>query len=204
MRIRDASALPTMGLCIAPTPRMGTLSTTAWALHDLGLAADFGGNLFAQVAMEPAVKTIEDKRERGKLTHEAWNRYKFINGASLALMAGTWLVGRTFLSGREVGRHARFGTVIKDVLVGGATVAGIGAIATGMMLDRVSGGAPAIETGDQPAAETPPQVAKLQKLVNAFGNAKLVLEAGVVITTAILAMKSGRSARWSFFSRLLP
>lgn len=183
---------------------MGTLSTTAWALHDLGLAADFGGNLFAQVAMEPAVKVIEDKQERGKLTHEAWNRYKFVNGASLALMAGTWLVGRTLLSGKEVGRHARAGTLVKDVLVGGAALAGIGAIATGIMLDKASGGAPAIETGAEPAPETSMKVASLQKLVNAFGNAKLVLEAGVVITTAILAMKSGRSARWSFFSRWLP
>lgn len=154
--------------------------------------------------MEPAVRTIEDKHERGKLTHAAWNRYKFVNGASLALMAGSWAIGRMLLSGKEVGRHARVTTLVKDVLVGGAVVAGVGAIATGIMLDRASGGAPAIETGAEPAAETPPRVAKLQKIVHLFGNAKLVLEAGVVITTAILAMKSGRSARWSFFSRLLP
>lgn len=183
---------------------MGTLSTTAWALHDLGLAADFGGNLFGQIAMEPAVKTISNKQERGKLTHEAWNRYKYVNGVSLALMAGSWFVGRTFLSGKEVGRHARFATLAKDILVGGAFAAGIGAITTGILLDKASNGAPPIETGAEPAPETPPATAKLQKLVNAFGNTKLVLEAGVLVATAILAMKSGRSARWSFVSRLLP
>ncbi len=183
---------------------MGTLSTTAWVLHDLGLAAGFGGNLFGQIAMEPAVKTIESKRERGKLTHTAWKRFNLVNGLALATMAGTWLIGRTMLSGKEVGRHARQATIAKDVFVGAAFAAGVGAMVTGMMLDKESGGAPPIETGATPAPETPPRVAKLQKTVNAFGNAKLLFEAGVIATTAILAMKSGRSGRWAVLSRLLP
>ena len=183
---------------------MATLSTTAWVLHDLGLAAGFGGNLFGQFAMEPAVKTIESKRERGKVTHAAWKRFNTVNGLALVTMAGSWLIGRTMLSGKEVGRHARQATIVKDVFVGAAFAAGVGAMITGKLLDRESGGAPEIETGAEPAAETPPRVAKLQRTVNAFGNAKLICEAGVIVATAILAMKSGRSARWSLFSRLLP
>ena len=65
---------------------MATLSTTAWVLHELGLAAGFGGNLFGQIALNPAVAEIQSKRERGKVTHVAWDRYKVVNGASLALM----------------------------------------------------------------------------------------------------------------------
>lgn len=183
---------------------MATLSTTAWVLHDLGLAADFGGNLFGQIAMEPAVKTIHSKRERGEVTHAAWNRYKYVNGVALAAMAGSWIIGRTMLSGNEVGRHARRLTIVKDVLVGGALLTGAATIVIGRLLDRASNGAPAIETGSEPAPETPPKVARLQKMVNAFGNAKILFEAGIVAATAILAMKSGRSPRWSVWSRFLP
>jgi hypothetical protein len=183
---------------------MATLSTTAWVLHDLGLAAGFGGNLFGQLALDPAVKTLESKQERGKVTHAAWDRYKVVNGVALAAMAGSWLLGRTVLSGREVGRHARIATIVKDVFVGGAVVAGIGAILAGSLLDRASRGVPAIETGGRPALETPPRIARLERIVDVFGSAKLLFDAGIVATTAILAMKSGRSARWSLLSRLLP
>lgn len=183
---------------------MATLSTTAWVLHDLGLAANFGGTLFGQLALHPAVRTIESKQERGKVTHEAWERFRVVDGASLAVMAGTWLVGRTFLSGGEVGRHSRMTTLAKDIFVGGAVLSGIGALVVGNLLDRESGGAPAIESGSEPAAETPPRIAFLQKLVNGFGAAKLFFDAGVLATTAVLAMKSGRSGRWSLLSRLLP
>ena len=183
---------------------MATLSTTAWVLHDLGLAAGFGGNLFGQLAMEPAVKKLVSKHERGKVTHAVWDRYKIVHGVALAAMAGSWLLGRTVLSGREVGRHSRIATVVKDVFVGGAVVAGVGAIITGTLLDRASGGARSIEAGTMPMLETPPRVARLERLVDVFGNAKLLFDAGIVATTAILAMQSGRSGRWSLISRLLP
>jgi hypothetical protein len=96
---------------------MATLSTTAWVLHDLGLAAGFGGNLFGQLALNPAVKAIESREQRGKVTHVAWDRYKLVNAVSLAAMASTWLIGRLVLSGREVGRASRNVTLLKDGLV---------------------------------------------------------------------------------------
>lgn len=82
---------------------MATLSTTAWVLHDLGLAAGFGGNLFGQVALHPAVRSIESKRERGKVTHVAWDRYKVVNAVALAAMATTWGIGRSVVSGEPSG-----------------------------------------------------------------------------------------------------
>ncbi len=93
---------------------------------------------------------------------------------------------------------------MKDVFVGGAVVAGIGAMITGSLLDRAAGITPAIETGGMPALQSSPRVARLERLVDIFGGAKLLVDAGIVATTAILAMKSGRSARWSLISRLLP
>jgi hypothetical protein len=180
---------------------MATLSTTAWVLHDLGLAAGFGGNLFGQLALNPAVKAVDSNRERGKVTHVAWDRYKAVNTASLAAVAGTWLVGRTFLSGREVGRDARALTIAKDVLVFGAVASGIGAMILGGALDRAMQ-EPTIETGLE--SETPTRVRRLQKSVSALGTLNLVMQAAVLATTTILAMKSGKSSTWSFISKLLP
>lgn len=184
---------------------MATLSTTAWVLHDLGLAAGFGGNLFGQLALNPAVKVVDSKRERGKVTHVAWDRYKAVNAVSLAAIAGTWLVGRTILSGREVGRATRGLTLLKDILVAGAVVGGAGALITGSLLDRaMKEGELAIESGREPAAETTPRVRRLQRTVNTLGIPNIGFQAAVLATTTILAMKAGESSKWSFVSRLLP
>jgi hypothetical protein len=182
---------------------MATLSTTAWVLHDLGLAAGFGGNLFGQLALNPAVKAIESREQRSKVTHVAWDRYKVVNAVSLAAVASTWLIGRLVLSGREVGRASRSVTLLKDGLVIGAVASGIGAMVTGTMLDSALQDQP-IESGHTPTAETPRRVARLQNVVNAIGIANLVLEASVLAVTTVLAMTSGKSRKWSFVSRLLP
>jgi hypothetical protein len=184
---------------------MATLSTTAWVLHELGLAAGFGGNLFGQIALNPAVAEIQSKRERGKVTHVAWDRYKAVNGASLALMAGTWFAGRTMLSGREVGRTSRALTITKDALVGAALVSGIGSMIFGRMLDQeMAVSNEPIQSGSRPAAETRKRVADLQRLTNGLGRANVVMNAAILAVTTVLAMKSGRSNKWSFVSRLLP
>ena len=185
---------------------MATLSTTAWVLHDLGLAAGFGGNLFGQLALNPSVAAVSDKRERGRVAQVAWERYKEVNTVSLLAFASTWLVGRTILSGREVGRASRTLTVIKDGLVAGAVIGGLGAMIAGTMLSRArerAGEAP-LESGSEPAPETPPNVARLQKITNAFSIGRIVFEGAVLATTTILAMKSGKSSKWSFVSQLLP
>lgn len=184
---------------------MATLSTTAWVLHELGLAAGFGSNLFGQIALNPAVAEIQSKRERGKVTHVAWDRYKTVNGASLALMAGTWLAGRTLLSGREVDKGSRALTVTKDVLVGAALVSGVGAMVVGRMLDKeIAVSNQPLQPGSRPSAETRQRVAQLQKLTNGFGRFNVLMDAAVLAVTSVLAMRSGRSTKWSLVSRLLP
>lgn len=183
---------------------MATLSTTAWVLHDLGLAAGFGGNLFGQLALNPAVRAIDSKSQRGKVTHVAWDRYKTVNAIALAAMGGTWLIGRTLISGWAVGHQGRELTLLKDRLVVGAFVSGVCALAVGTMLDAAHAENEPLESGGRPAAETSPRVARLQRAVNFFGAANIALQAGVLAVTAMLAMHSGKSHRWAFVSRLLP
>ncbi len=184
---------------------MATLSTTAWVLHELGLAAGFGGNLFGQIALNPAVDQIQSKRERGKVAHVAWDRYKSVNQASLLVMAGTWLAGRTLLGGREVGRSARALTLTKDILVAGALVGGVGAMVFGRMLDKELGASnEPLQTSSRPAAETRERVERLQRVTNGLGRLNIVMNAAVLAVTTVLAMRSSRSARWKVLAHLLP
>jgi hypothetical protein len=39
--------------------------------HDLGLSTWFGGTLFGQLSLNPAVSSIGDQRERGRVLSEA-------------------------------------------------------------------------------------------------------------------------------------
>jgi hypothetical protein len=62
--------------------------------HDLALAALIGGNLFARVAMHPALTDVGDKTERGKVLIRAWRRYGVVNSLALGTLVVGWLPGR--------------------------------------------------------------------------------------------------------------
>ncbi|MBC7794228.1 MAG: hypothetical protein H7Z43_11020, partial [Clostridia bacterium] len=49
-----------------------TLTGTALTLHNLGVAAGFGGSLYGQMALHPALADVQDKAERGKILRKAW------------------------------------------------------------------------------------------------------------------------------------
>jgi hypothetical protein len=172
---------------------MATLSTTAWVLHELGLAAGFGSNLFGQLALNPAVGAIQSKRERGKVSHVAWNRYKAVNGTSLLLMAGTWYAGRAFSHHRKGDKTSRTLTITKDVLVGGALVAGVGAIVFGRLLDRETAiGNEPIKPGSRPSWETRSRIKTFERVTNGFARASVLMNAAVLAVTGVLAVKSGK------------
>lgn len=50
------------------------LAEGARAAHDLGLASWLGGSTFGQVALNPAVRKVSDKGERGQVVNAAWGR----------------------------------------------------------------------------------------------------------------------------------
>lgn len=170
---------------------MATLSTTAWVLHELGLAAGFGGNLFGSIALHPALKALESKRARrdgDAERHVAWERYRFVNAASLGAMAVTWLVGRTFLTGREVGRDARSLVVANDLFVLGSVACGVTAMVAGTMLDHDAAG---------------PRAPTLRQVARAAGNANVLFGAAVLTTTTALAMRASRPGLRGTIARLL-
>jgi hypothetical protein len=184
---------------------MAKLSTAAWAAHNLGLGACFGGLLFGKFAFNPNLDTIGSKEERGKLLNAAWNRYNVVNAVSLGTAAATWFVGRAGISGRSIDEEARNLVLVKDTLFVASALSGLASMVSGLRLTRQAPeGAVPVQTGTTPAPETPEEAASLLRMVNVLGNVNLVLFVAIVAVTTMLSMKSGKSTRLSVLSRFLP
>ena len=67
---------------------MKNTSRTGKVAHDLGLSTWFGGTLFGQVSLNPAVSSISDEKDRGRVLNEAWARFQVAN---LTVMLSTLL-----------------------------------------------------------------------------------------------------------------
>jgi hypothetical protein len=184
---------------------MPALSSTGLVLHNLGLAAGFGGSLFGKVALNPAVKVIGSREERGQVVNAAWNGFNLVNAVSVGLAAVTWLVGRSRLTGREIDGTTRGLVITKDVLLGATVALGAANIAGGAFLARQApGGAVPAETGLTPTAGTPEKAVKTMKALDVGGIVNIALMAGVIGITALLDMRAGASSRWALVSRFLP
>jgi hypothetical protein len=179
---------------------MGTLSTVAWIGHDLAVAADFGGSLFGKLALTPGVESLESPRDRGRVMTQAWDGYKYVNLGSLLILGGTWLAGRLMYDGWEVGKRSRRLVLAKDVLVGGAVLTGIAAAVNGSLMSKDI----PIDANHEVSAGASKRDKVAHSIEKPLGLVHLAFIGGVAAVTAALAMKSGRSARWSIFSRLLP
>ncbi len=181
------------------------LSSAALVLHNLGLATGFGGTLFGKIALNPAVKVIDRKEERGQVANAAWNGFNIVNAVSVGTAALTWLIGRAKLSGREIDNETRGLVIAKDVLLGATVALGAANIFSGASLAaQAPEGAVPAETGDTPAEETPPRAAALMKAVDIMGIVNLAAMAGVIGITALLNMRAGASSKWSVVARFLP
>ena len=177
---------------------MAQLSTAAWVAHNLGLAACFGGQLFGNLALNPKLDEPGSKTERAKMLNAAWNRYNVVNAVSLGT-AATWFVGLARISGESIDENARNLVLAKEALFVASILTGLASIVSGLRLARQAPeGATPIQTGTEPAPETPEEAAGLLRTVNVLGNVSLGL------ITTILSQKAGQSARWSAVSRFLP
>ena len=178
------------------------LTSTALALHDLGLAAGFGGSLFGKFALNPTVKAISSPEERGQVVNAAWNGYNVINAVSLGTTALTWLIGRSALSGREFGKDVRRWVIAKDICLGATLATGFYNLFAGAYLlkKQHDEGLP-MESGSEPSERAPEDAKIAQKSVNYLGIVNLCAMAGVIVTTAVLNNKAGASHRWAGFAK---
>lgn len=181
------------------------ITSTAYALHNLGLAASFGGSLFGRMALNPSVHAIADHTERGAVVNRAWSRYNWINALGMGATALTWFAGRAKISGRSIDKTSRQLTVLKDVLLLSALATGGATVACGRMLAaQAPDGRVDIDGGNEPSPRTPEKARKLMDAINVLGAVGLIASAGVIGLTAVLGLRAGTSAKWNVLSRFLP
>ena len=181
------------------------LTTSAYVLHNLGLAVGFGGSLFGQAALNPSVKLISDKQERAKVVNSAWNGYNIINALGLGTTALTWLVGRTAISGRIISPQARKLVIAKDFLMGATLVSGfINLLSGGFLAKRALQEGIPMDSGYKASPEAPQDVKNATRLVNGLGVFSIISMAGLIAVSTWLDNQAATSTRWNLLARILP
>lgn len=183
---------------------MGTLSTAAWAAHDVSLATTVGGVLFGRAALAPSLKQISSPVERDRVSANAWSRFAWLNLAGHGVMAASWIAGRTILSGREVSGRARTLTLVKDGLVATSLLTGVASNVFGFMVGKQTErdrGPAQVEAG---YVSDDGKTRALGTATAAFGTANLVANIALLAVTSMLAVEGNKSGRFAWISRLLP
>ena len=162
----------------------GRSSRTGKVAHDLGLSTWFGGTLFGQLSLNPAVSSISNERERGRVLNEAWARFQAANlPAMLSTLLG-WRLGGV----RDDSQLRAPGlTRTKDLLLGGAAFNTVASALLGASTAASSReGATPVRSGTKPSRRTPPEAALAVRLLRFTGNGSLVLLAATVVVSALI------------------
>jgi hypothetical protein len=137
-------------------------NTVSRALHDLGLAAWFGGTLANAVSLNAAAGQAGVSSRTGAVANVGWDRWTPVNAAAI----GAHLVGSVgMLSGDEARIKAQSGVGTMALAKTALTVAALGATGYSRVLGRKVSektDVPAA-SGTEPAPTTPADVAAAQK-----------------------------------------
>jgi hypothetical protein len=141
---------------------MAADNTVSRSLHDIGLAAWFGGSLMGAVGLNGATAQVEEPKQRLRVANSGWNRWTPVNLAGIAAHLAGGAVLLTANKGRlasqqGVGRA----TVVKTALTSAALAATAWSRALGAKLDEA--GEVPVEGGTDPSVDTPENVAKAQR-----------------------------------------
>jgi hypothetical protein len=156
-------------------------NTVARSLHDVGLAAWFGGSLMGAVGLNAASGQAGEPKERARVADAGWARWTVPN----AIAIGAHLVGGAVLlrggSGRR-GSGGRRAGIARFALTGFALGATAYARVQGQKL--MDAGDPPVLDGTTPNEDTPAEVADAQRrlkvlqwVIPASTGALLVLDA---------------------------
>jgi hypothetical protein len=131
-------------------------------LHDVGVAAWFGGTLMGAVGLNGAASDAADKGERAKIAADGWARWAPVNTAAIAahLIGGAGLIVANRDRVKEQAGAGR-NTVIKTVLTGVAIAATAYSGALGAKIAAADGSS--AEGATEPSALTDSEVALAQK-----------------------------------------
>jgi putative copper export protein len=132
-------------------------------LHELGLALSMGGTYFGKFHLDPSVKVISSRAERGQVIAAAWGSFLLSDALGLGLGVATWLKERSRLVRKRGPARMRALIRAKDVLLGTSVLAVVAnAISAALLLREVGSTAIPVETGLTAAPEATPRMVKLQ------------------------------------------
>jgi hypothetical protein len=158
-------------------------NTMSRSLHDVGLAAWFGGTLANATALNPAAAEAESPAGTGAVANVGWDRWTPVNAAAIA----AHVIGSIGMLGSDSGRvAAQKGAMRTTVIKTGLTAAALGVTAYSRVLgQRVSAhtDVPA-ESGTEPAAGTPADVASAQRQLRILQWAVPALTGALVVVSA--------------------
>jgi hypothetical protein len=158
-------------------------NTVSRALHDVGLAAWFGGTLANAVALNPAASEAGLSSRTGAVANVGWDRWTPVNAAAI----GAHLVGSIGQLGGNRGRVAGQQGVGEMALVKTiVTAAALGVTAYSRVLGKKVSqrtDVPAA-SGTEPTASTPDDVASAQKQLRALQWAVPALTGTLVVISA--------------------
>jgi hypothetical protein len=160
-----------------------TDNTVARSLHDLGLAAWFGGSLMGATGVNGAAAVVQDPTRRLRVANSGWARWTPLNLAGIA----AHLAGGVVLTGANKGRLAgqqgvAAASAVKTVL----TVAALGTTAyarvLGKKLERA--GEVPVEGGTTPSPTSPDEVTRAQRQLTVLQWVIPVLTGAVLVVNA--------------------
>lgn len=159
-------------------------NTLSRSMHDLGLAAWFGGTLANAVSLNPAAGAAGIANRSGAVANVGWDRWTPVNAAAI----GMHLIGSAGLLGGNAGRVAgQSGVGSMAVTKTGLTAAALGVTAYSRMLGRkVSERTDVpVESGTEPAATTPDEVATAQRQLKLLQWSIPALTGALVVVSAL-------------------
>lgn len=167
---------------------MAQASAPVRSLHKMGLGICLGGTLFGLIALNPSVERISDKRERGRVLNEAWARFQTIGTLAMGVTVAMWRLGGLKRAESDLDPTL---AGLKNILLGGALVTTLASALAGMRIARQAPeGATPVESGTEPAPETPEEAARSQRLSAFLGVATVAQVAGVLGLSSALEIQA--------------
>lgn len=162
---------------------MGETNTVARTLHDVGLAAWFGGSLMGAIGLNGAAAAVDDESQRSRVANSGWARWTPVNLAGIA----AHLVGGAIITKENKGRlTGQSGVATMTAVKSALTVAALGATAYSRLLGQkvMNAGDVPVEGGTSPTDETPPDVEQAQRRLDALQWVIPLLTGAILVVNA--------------------
>ncbi|MEV1328630.1 hypothetical protein AB0J20_03525 [Micromonospora costi] len=174
---------------------MSERHTALRSMHDLGLAAWFGGSLMGALGVNGAAAKINDATQRLPVASAGWARWTPVNAAAIgAHLAGA--VGELVTESPRVAAQAgvaRATTVKTALTLGALAVTGYSRL-LGMRLHKAGG--PPVDGVTEPNHHTPARIAASQRQMKLLQWAVPALTGALVVVTSYMSEQQKPGQVW--------